>query len=146
MRKLLVLSLMIAFTAGVAAQAEEPDTYSGRFLQQYTQKVTEFESKLIKEQEARNAEMEKKRQADNEAISKKIEELEKQRQESQSEFAKKIEAINKQAEENRAEINKKIEEQATAIEAARKEANEKSKARQEKIEKKKKLWKELISE
>ena len=42
MKKLLVLSFIMAITAGVAVQAEEPDTYSGRFLQQYTQKVTEF--------------------------------------------------------------------------------------------------------
>lgn len=146
MKRFLVLSLVLSMGVSLAAYAEEADTYSGRFLQQYTKKLTEVETQLQKDQEARNAEIEKKRQQNNEVVSKKLQEIEKQRAESEAEFAKKLENLNKQVEANRAEMNKKMEAQSKALEDARKQADENAKIRQEKFEKKKQLWKELISE
>lgn len=146
MKKLLVLSFALMVGAGTAVFADEPDTYSGRLLQQYTQKITEVETKLQKEHEAREAEIEKQRQENVDAVSKKLQEIEKQRQQNEADFAKKIEEMNRQAEEARVEMNKKIEEHDKAIEAARQKANEDAKLRKERIEKKKKLWKELISD
>lgn len=126
MKKILVLSVILAVSSSVAVKAADNSTYSDVLLNQYTKNYTETEIRLREQQEARDAAIEQIRKERNEAVSKKLQEIEKRNQQAQNELGKKLDEINKMAEQNRAERNKKIEAQTKAIEDARKQIQESS--------------------
>lgn len=139
MKKIFVLSVILAVFSSVAVKAADNSTYSDVLFNQYTKNYTETEIRLREQQEARDAAIEQIRKERNEAVSKKLQEIEKRNQQAQNELGKKLDEINKLAEQNRAERNKKIEAQTKAIEDAQKQIQESSNVSNERYNRKKNL-------
>ena len=68
MKKLLVLSLFLSMTAGLSVMADEPDTYTGQFLQKHTQKIIDAEKDFKARQDAYAQEQQQRQDAINQRV------------------------------------------------------------------------------
>ena len=109
MKKLLVLSLFLSMTAGLSVMADEPDTYTGQFLQKHTQKIIDAEKDFKARQDAYAQEQQQRQ----DAINQRVEELQQRGAEERQQINQQMENFTKTIDEaqqqRQEEMNKKIE-------------------------------------
>ena len=115
MKKLLVLSMILAFSFGVSVNAEDADTYSGKILQKHTQKIMDAERNFNSIQKQNYDEYLKKREQRDADLQKKMNEIQQKQEQDKQEINERVEELNKSIEDINQQRQEQMRKQVEAI-------------------------------